>query len=478
MDLATRAKHHNTTRSWVAGFSNFEVLFIVFTLAVACFTIFYKLGNAPIYIWDEAIYACNSLDMAKSGDLLVLKIDGVVNTYNSKPPLVNWLQALCVRIWGSTEFAIRLPSALAALGTCLILLVFSHRTLHNVIIGCISVLILATTFGFIRHHVSRTGDLDAVLVMWITFYSSTALHYFLMPDKGHRIYLSLITFGIVMAFLTKSVAGLLPLPGLLIVGILNKRIKDLIRIPFLYFCILIFLCVYFGFYFLREYASPGSLDTSFQSEYLRFFQNIMPWHEQPVYFYMTTLYARFIPYLFIFPFALYFAFRQKNMKPLTMALIIFILVYLVIISIPKVKLEWYDAPVYPFLCLILGMGIYNCLQSSYDPDKKIKFIIVLILISLLIIWGFINTVQRISHNNGMPVDPLEREGYFMKDLHKINPELNTYSVLMHVNHKAHLTQAQFYASAYNWYNAYNIKIVDDVASITPGQTYLFLPGYC
>ncbi len=415
--------------------------------------------------------------MVQSGNPIVLMLDGQESTYNSKPPLVIWAQALFIKLIGPNELAIRLPSALSAFGICLIILVFSFKTLENINIGSISVLILASTPGFIRNHFTRTGDLDAMLVFWTTLYTCVALHYLIKRPDNYKPYFLLITAGVILSFYSKSVAGLLPLPGLLAVSVLNKSIYSILKLRFLYVCILIGFVFCFGFYVIREWVGPGYLEVTFQSEYIRFIKNIMPWQEQPFHHYFSNLYVKkfLIPYLFVLPIALWFGTNNIKTRFITNSLFLYCLIYLLIITIPANKLEWYDAPIYPFLSLILGIGIYHCVTFFYNSKSKygLTWVAATSLFILTFIWSLGIVHSRTKNNNNVPFVMLEREGNYMRQLYKESKEINTYTVLMPVEHPAHLTHAKFYRTSFNSSGEYSIAINDSIHSIVIGTNYLF-----
>jgi 4-amino-4-deoxy-L-arabinose transferase-like glycosyltransferase len=93
------------------------------------------LGELPIRVWDESRYATPASHMAEGGSWLDPKIR--VNTHAeglelgprlTKPPLVYWLQAAAMSVLGVTEFAARLPTALASLGCAGIVYRLGSRT--------------------------------------------------------------------------------------------------------------------------------------------------------------------------------------------------------------------------------------------------------------------------------------------------------------------------------------------------------------
>lgn len=414
--------------------------------------------------------------MSKTGDAIVLKINGDTNMYNAKPPMVIWMQAISISLFGPNEFAIRFPSAIAGLFICFIVLLFSERTLKNVYIGCLSVLILVSSQGFVRHHVTRTGDLDAVLVFWVTLYSTVAIHYILRNPGKYRFHFNVITIGVVGAFLSKSVAGLMPLAGLLIAAIPHNRLNQILKIKYLYYCAIFGLVACALFYLVREWISPGYLNVVLGSDYLRYFQNIMPWHAHPFYFYVQNWFVRdfYMPFIFVIPIAVYFAVRDKCYRYVSWILLLYCITYLVVISIPRVKLEWYDAALYPFMSLLVGIGLHRIgviIKGVKRYGSQLLIVYVFLIIGILG-FGYSNVIYNNFNNNAMPVDPLEREGYFIKYLHAKQPELKKYGVLMDVQHKAHLTQAKFYSTAYEIAHGYNIAVIDSLAKVQLNSTYI------
>src|SRR5690606_9717613 len=100
-------------------------------------------------IWDEARLAINAYEMSQNGNLIVTYFDGAPDMWNTKPPLLIWIQALFIKMFGFNELAIRLPSAIAALFTCVVILIFSEKYLKNFWFGFIAVVVLVTSQGYI-----------------------------------------------------------------------------------------------------------------------------------------------------------------------------------------------------------------------------------------------------------------------------------------------------------------------------------------
>ena len=108
---------------------------ILIVLGLSCFLlltlILFSIYQQPIYIWDEAIYANNSLEMAQHHNYLVYTNNGVPDHYNSKPPMALWLQSISFQLFSFSEFALRLPTFLALIGIIALFYLTSKKLNEN-----------------------------------------------------------------------------------------------------------------------------------------------------------------------------------------------------------------------------------------------------------------------------------------------------------------------------------------------------------
>jgi 4-amino-4-deoxy-L-arabinose transferase-like glycosyltransferase len=81
--------------------------------AIAWIVVFWRLGYTSLMDPDEAHYAELTREMVRAGNWLVPTLDGL--PFIDKPFLFHWLQGAAFTVLGETEFAARLPSALACL---------------------------------------------------------------------------------------------------------------------------------------------------------------------------------------------------------------------------------------------------------------------------------------------------------------------------------------------------------------------------
>ncbi|MGH9316325.1 MAG: ArnT family glycosyltransferase, partial [Thermoanaerobaculia bacterium] len=76
------------------------------------------LGVRPLISPAEARYGLVAREMLESGDWVQPRLNHV--RFYEKPPLTYWCVAASYRLFGFNEFASRLPSALAYVGTALV----------------------------------------------------------------------------------------------------------------------------------------------------------------------------------------------------------------------------------------------------------------------------------------------------------------------------------------------------------------------
>ena len=335
--------------------------------------------------------------------------------WNTKPPLLIWMIALCMKIFGYNEFALRLPSALAAMSTAIVIFIFASKYLKDIKIGLVSGLVLITSYGFIGYHTARSGDFDALLALWITIYS---LSYFIYlhsnEQKKQNFYWSIATVTIILAFLTKGIAGILPLPGILLYTAYQKKMGKLLFSSRFYISLILFSGVVLGYYFLREHYNPGYITAVFNHEVGGRYLEVHDKHNAPFWYYIRNLITyRYIPWIYLLPVGLLISIfsAKKKLKNIGIFGFFYLMGYLLIISLAKTKLNWYDNPVYPMAALVIGVGIseiFNGLKNYFSINAlKHQLIFALTVISIFSILYFKTTYNLIYEEEKLSVEPYD-----------------------------------------------------------------------
>jgi 4-amino-4-deoxy-L-arabinose transferase-like glycosyltransferase len=147
-------------------------------LAIAAFNLFFRLDREIVTEWDESLYAISAAETATHGNWIGTTFRGELDYYNTKPPLNVWLIAASFKAFGVGFLSLRLPSAIAAWLTILVLLLWARRSFGEPV-ALAAALVLSTTFGFIYVHSGRSGNTDALftlamLLVVVTLWVSSA----------------------------------------------------------------------------------------------------------------------------------------------------------------------------------------------------------------------------------------------------------------------------------------------------------------
>lgn len=332
-------------------------------LLLIALPLFAHLEDWPIRWWDEARLATNALEMSQNNNWIVTHYWGEPDMWNTKPPLMVWLMALSIKIFGYNELAVRLPAALASVGTCLLLYWFAARRLQKPLLGILAVLVLITAPGFMLEHVARTGDYDALLICLSTAYS--LLFFWFLEEKKNS---TLLWFFVALsaAALTKGIAGLLFCPALLLYALLRKEIISILKNKYFYLGLLLFLVLVPGYYLLREQYNPGYWQAVKANELGGRYLNTLEDHHEPAGYYFRLLVKEYFKNWFLLlPFGIMAGLflMGRQIRRFTAYLLLLTGSFLAVISTGGTKLSWYAAPLLPFLALLVALMI--CFFAGY-----------------------------------------------------------------------------------------------------------------
>jgi len=334
--------------------------------------VFGFLDTLPIRIWDEARIAISSQEMLKDGDYIVVHCTGEPELWNTKPPLLMWMQVTFMKWLGVNEVAVRLPSALAAFGTCLCLLFFSINYLKKFWFGFIAVLVLITCDAYVNTHMARTGDYESLLVLFTTL---ACLLIFSYCETGNIKFLYLFFLSLGLAVLTKGVAGLLVTPALAVYCVLRKQFVPLLKSKHFYIGFVGFAILALGYYILREWKDPGYVAAVQENELGGRFLVAQGGRDFDFWFYLDNFLTYRLTDRFIFvPCGLLLGLlsRDQRIKRLALFILLVSTFYFVVISTAKTKLEWYDAPLYPFIALSIAFFINYIFEYIRDAQHYSK----------------------------------------------------------------------------------------------------------
>lgn len=180
-------------------------LAIVLSVGLAIYL--YKLGSSPLKRWDEAIYANAARFAIQDGHWIVphLYWGGDPNQWMPflhKPPLVYWLQAVSIGIFGPNTFAVRLPSALFTVALAVLVYQIAQE-LYNPNTGIAAALVLLVLPPAIYiSHGGRSATTDMALVLF-----GTAFVWYMWKGSDNPQYLLPAGIFGALAVLSKGIAA-------------------------------------------------------------------------------------------------------------------------------------------------------------------------------------------------------------------------------------------------------------------------------
>ncbi len=379
---------HVNNEIWMKGwpvrkFNTSLILQAGILFVLSYLVVFVKLGAPHMRLWDESSFAVNAYEMMHNGKYFSAYMNGLPDLWNTKPPLMLWIQILFIKMLGYNELAVRLPSAIAATVSVLALFFFMARR-FNVLWAWISSLVLLTSFGFITFHTARGADADALLSCFLLF---TNLYFFrwLQEEKGRDLLLFFLF--LTLAFATKSFAALLFGPAW---GIILLQQKKFVRCLFnRYFMagLAVFVLTGTGLLWLRELDTPGFLRVILFKDAGQLFREIEH-HREPFLFYLDNFILTRYTFWFVLLVLGLFMTLVAGSGPKKVLLTVFsllILAYLLVISLATTKLEWHDMPLYPLLAVVAAYPLYRMVHELLPPVVgRFRFIQPLALLCLFV----------------------------------------------------------------------------------------------
>ncbi len=181
-------------------------LLLVAPLLVAAALFLPSIGERIISLEDEARYALLARNMLETGDWLIPRLDGEVHM--EKSPLFMWaIAALSLPGRAVTELTATLPSALSAIGGVGATLLLGRR-MFGPRVGLLAAFCLATTFGYYWH--ARLALADMMMTCFIV---AGALAFWTGIDGGQarRGPLALFWACLGLGLSAKGPAGLMPI---------------------------------------------------------------------------------------------------------------------------------------------------------------------------------------------------------------------------------------------------------------------------
>jgi 4-amino-4-deoxy-L-arabinose transferase-like glycosyltransferase len=366
-------------------------LLIVATLYVCYFS---HLGALGFVGPDEPRYAWIARDMAETGDWITPRLYG--KPWFEKPPLFYWGAAICFKLFGVSETAARLPSAISALLATLALAWLAWR-LYGGETARWMLPLLPTTVGMIGFSHAAATDMPFTGMLTIAMVcAAVVLH--LAPSEASGTnppstnfstpWAALVLFGFFLglAVLAKGPAGIILCGGAVFFwALFTKRWPDAFRllhpVAIAAFCVTALpwyiLCARRNPDFFRVFI----IEHNFKRYLTPEFQHI-----QPFWFYIPVLLVALLPWTassIRFVGVPYQMWKLAKRPTLSGLFFMFWAAFtIVFFSLSQSKLPGYILPAVPPVGLFLARGVSVRILNAVPGDRGMRIAVGLSLIAL------------------------------------------------------------------------------------------------
>jgi len=338
-------------------------ILILATLYVCYFS---HLGAIGFVGPDEPRYAWIARDMAETGDWVTPRLYG--KPWFEKPVLYYWGAALCFKLFGVSEAAARLPSAISALLATLGLAWLALR-LYGAETARWVLLLLPTTVGMIGFSHAAAMDMPFSGMLTIAMVCAAVVLGLTRNENSPVIprtpWLALILFGFFLglAVLAKGPAAIILSGGAIFFwALFTKRWRDAFRL-FHPAAIASFCLTALPWYILCARRNPDFfrifiIEHNFKRYLTPEFQHI-----QPFWFYFPVLLVAFFPWTAAM---IWTAIeggariaQSRKLSPPTAFLFSWSMFIVLFFTLSKSKLPGYILPALPALALLLARSCGN-----------------------------------------------------------------------------------------------------------------------
>ena len=329
---------------------------LLLVLALAAFALFSKLDGHGLANYDDCIYAQQGKEILQTGDWLTIHIEGrpVFDT----PPLFPWLVTLSYKVFGVGEYAARFPSALGGLLAVAMTYLLARR-LFNPWVSFFSAFALATTIPFTRYARHALRDVPLAFLVCLA-----VLALVLALEKDRRYFL-LWGASVAACLAMKSILGLFPLAvsGLFI---LLARKWSVFREPYFWLGNLLLAVVGLAWYAHQYWLHGQAFVEGHFVQLIWSYGVVQGSHSWGSRFYylqeLATGYWPWLPLFLIGGVKLWKA--GKGIRDdRTALLFLWVLVYLVGLSLPGAKNVRYLLPIFPAAAILSGYALDQLLAE-------------------------------------------------------------------------------------------------------------------
>src|SRR6185437_2335896 len=307
---------------------------------------------------DEARYAEVPREMLARHDFVTPYLNDA--HYFEKPPLLYWVNAASMKVFGLDAYAARLPTRLAAVGTAVMLAVELETPELAGWGWWAALMLLSAPLSFVLGRYNLT---DGVLTCAMTGAFLALRRFLAARERNARAPGALAALGacVALAMLAKGLIGIV-FPGLVLIiwaGATGRwrRIGEALWSP----APVVFLLVAVPWFVLVERANPGFASIFFIREHVARFATGEAKRSGPIYYFVAAFLAGFVPWIFIAPRTVRQVVEAWRARAAARADDLFFAIWFVVIlvffSVSRSKLLPYILPAFPAAAALAARAV-------------------------------------------------------------------------------------------------------------------------
>jgi len=367
------------------------------TLAIFCgFLFFYGLGSFGLVGADEPRYAQIAREMLARHDWVTPVLNGTA--WLEKPVLYYWGAMVSYMVFGVSDWAARVPSAVMATLLVFSVYIFLRRFRPgSQLDGALIVAASAAVIGFAR---AASTDMPLAAMFGISL-----LAWYAWVETDQKRWLAIAYFFLALATLAKGPVA--PFLALLIVAFFCGALRDfkvlarMLWLPGL----ALYLVVTLPWYVLVQIHNPQFVRFFFLEHNLARFSTNMFQHEQPFWYFLPVLLVSVLPWTVPVSAALVRAMRKLAQERLQsgetfeLFLLLWGILPVVFFSLSRSKLPGYILPAIPPFGILLA----DYLSEKLKHSQRVPAVVVIahcllngtMLAGALLVWYWISRVRPI-----------------------------------------------------------------------------------
>jgi 4-amino-4-deoxy-L-arabinose transferase-like glycosyltransferase len=337
-------------------------ILLLTTVLTGALLFYWGIGSIPLLSFNEARRAIPAANMLATGDWLLPRVNGEL--YLAKPPMLYWLSTATAHLAGAAnEWAVRLPSAIAATAVALLAYRFARRQ-FGPWPALFTLQILIANSSFAMH--ARRAEIEMLLTAFC-FCALLAALQFTRGDGSRRwLWLSYLLLG--AAVLTKGPVALLFVTLPLLVDALflrQSRQWQALRDPVGWLLFIMVAATWF--LAVMWQTETGIWQATVEKDIVG---KVSRGSGSPFFMYAVWLIADFFPFSLLLFAAPVTTWRRWRNDSRHVALLLAFGAILVVFSAFSAKHAKYFLPAYPLMAIILGQRLAEFVEATKPALRK------------------------------------------------------------------------------------------------------------